>query len=192
MRTLSRHGFTGPRKSRGQMTSIELAIVVAIIAIIVAGIVYFVAQARSEHKVTNAVSNLSFITQKAQGLYGQSATGFGGGTFPSDLISNGVIPQSLVNGANVVSPFGGAVTFTAANLYGTDDGLDINYAAVPTGSECSTFVQNGSRFATKAEVGGTTVMDKTAGTALSPTALGTACDSATGNSVAVDMVIGRG
>lgn len=174
-------------RSRGQM-SIEFAIVIALASLVLGGIIYYVFVGRNGTKVNDAVASLTTMVSNAETLYSRNSAGFNG-VSDDVLINNGAVPKTMQQGTTISNQFGGAVTVASTNLYGTDDGLSITYAAVPPDS-CSDFVQRIQSSFKQITVGSTSVKDVTTGAnALDIPTLGTACN--TGGNVDLTLVAGR-
>lgn len=171
----------GKKKQLGQF-SIELALTIAIGAIVLAGIIYYVTKGRHNEEVNTEASNLTTMIGGAQKLYGSDPTAFASVTAAA-LINNGVVPSSEVNGTAITSSFGTPITVAPATLYTANDAISFTYG-VPPGL-CSDFVTSSAGNLAKITVGGTTVLDSTASKPLNEAALGTACSGSAGANVAV-------
>lgn len=184
----TRSSATSPRrKQRGQM-SVEQAISIAIAALILAGIIYYVTKGRHNVQVNSESSNVTSIIAGAQKLYGQDPSSYANVTAAA-LISNGVVPPSEVNGNAISSSFGTPVTVAPATCYQANDCLALTYQVDP--GLCSDFVTSVAGNLTKVSVGGTVVKDATAGTNLAAAALGTACSGTNGAKVPVILTASR-
>lgn len=175
------------RKQAGQM-SIEQAITVAIIALILGGIIYYVNKSRHESQINSEAANATTIIAGAQKLYGQDPTAFAAIT-ASALINNGVVPPSEVQGNTISSSFGTPVTVAPATCYQANDCLALTYQVDP--AQCSDFATSVAGNLAKLSVGGVVVKDSTAGTALAAAALGTACSGTAGAKVPMILTASR-
>ncbi|MGH8159363.1 MAG: type 4 pilus major pilin [Rhodanobacter sp.] len=169
----------GKRKQLGQM-SVEQAIAIAIAALVLAGIIYYVTVGRHNVQVNSESANLTSIVAGTQKLYGQDPTSYANVTAAA-LINNGVVPTSEVNGTAIESSFGTPITVAPATCYQANDCVAFTYQVDP--NLCSDFVTAVSGNLAKVSVGGTVVKDSTAGTAMAAAALGTACSSTNGAKV---------
>lgn len=165
-----------------------MALAIAIGAIILAGVIYYVTRGRHNAQINAEASNLTTIIGGAQKLYGSDPTAFANVT-ASALINNGVIPSGEVNGTTITSSFGTPITVAPATLYNTNDGIALTYGVSP--SLCSDFVTSVAGNLAKVTVAGTPVLDATAGTVLSEAALGTACSGTAGANVPLVLTAGR-
>jgi len=167
------------RRQRGQ-AAIEYAIYIAIAAIVLAGIIYFINQARHRAQMNTEISNVTSIVQSTQKLYRGSPNGYSG-VDATVLINNGVIPDTMVSGGNsILSAFGTPVTVSPTSVYGTNDGIQFNYQVSP--SQCSDFIQGVAPLFAKITVG-SAVKDVTTGTMLDPAQLGSQCQASSSNKV---------
>ena len=176
------------KQAQGQI-SIEYVIVIALVALALAGIIYYFTKGRNESLVNSESSALTSMIGAAQKLYNGNANGYNGIT-AAILIQNGAVPDSEVNGTSIVSGFGTPVTVAAATLYNTDDAVEFSYNVPP--ANCSAFVQSMQSNAAKIEVAGTAVKDVTAGTtSVDPTTLGTDCSGTGGAQVPINFYATR-
>ena len=174
-------------RQAGQM-SIEMAITIAIAAVVLAGIIYYVTKGRHNAQINSESSNATTIIAGAQKLYGQDPSAFANITAAA-LIQNGVVPPSEVQGNALLSSFGTPITVGPATCYQANDCMALTYQVDP--SLCSDFATSVASNLTKLSVGGTVVKDSTAGQALTAAALGTACSSTAGAKVPMILTASR-
>lgn len=180
--------FSTSKRQRGQL-SVEFVGVIALVALVLAGIAYYLYQGRMQTKTNTAISALSTAVGGAQRLYNSDPDGYTGVT-NTVLIDNKIIPDSMVQGTgSIISNLGGAVTVTPA---GTNDSrISFAYAAVDD-TACSDFILGVEQWFYTIQVGATTVKDTdpSAGTPviLDAAALGTACNT---TNPAVTFIAGR-
>jgi hypothetical protein len=173
-------------RQRGQST-IDFVIYVGLAALVLGGMAYYQFTGRTQAKVNDAISGLNSMVGKTQALYSSSANGFSGISVAA-LIGNGAVPASMVKGTAIYSQFGTPVDVASANIYGSSDGVQFTYQAVPEGA-CSDFVQGAQSWFSKVQVGSSVIKSMKDGTSFNPASLGTAC-SATSN-VTIVFVAGR-
>lgn len=169
------------RKQQG-FTLIELAIVLAIAAII--GILIFMRMTKVQNAniANNESSNLAMMVSDARTKF--SNQGDYAGVSAAVLINNGLVPQTMVSGATIKTGWGTGVTVAPSNLNGTaNDGIKFTYT-VPK-KNCSDFVTGAAAAVSKITIGTTVVKNAPAGSStLDMTALGTACDASAAGTVA--------
>lgn len=175
------------RRSHGQAI-LEYLGYIALAALALGGIVYFITKGRQNTVVQNESSSFSDWVTGTQKLYSSDPSGFTNVTAAA-LINNGIVDsKKVVNGA-ITSGFGTPVTVAPANLYGTNDGVAFTYGVPP--ENCSAFAQSVAPSLAKMTVAGTVVMDVTAGTALNAATLGTQCKSTGGSNVPMVLTASR-
>lgn len=138
------------RKQRG-FTLVELAVVLAIIVLALAGII-------ARQRATNQTAQVQSETGNLQAVMGKVNSTFAGrtdytGATTAFLLAQGAFPTSMVNGANVVNTWNGAVTVAPG---AGNTSVDITYGGVPT-SACIELVANASRSYRTVTVGVTAV-----------------------------------
>ncbi|MEJ6002642.1 type 4 pilus major pilin [Paucibacter soli] len=126
------------RKQRG-FTLVELAVVVAIIVAAAAGII-------ARRNATNQTAMIQTESGNLTAILGKVNSTFAGrsnysGVNTALLLSQGAFPTSMVDGANVVNIWQGAVTVAAG---AGNTSVDITYNGVPS-SACIELVANTSR-----------------------------------------------
>lgn len=107
------------------------------------------------------------------------------------LINLGIVPETMVQGTNIVSGWNTPVTVAATNLYGTaGDGIEFTFT-VPR-DQCADFVTNAAGSTARVRVGGTVVKDTPNGVnTIDVGALATQCDARAAGNVAVALAQGR-
>lgn len=181
--------FSSSKRQLGQL-SVEFVGVIALVALVLAGIAYYLFVGRIQTKTNTAISALSTSVGGAQRLYNNDPDGYTGVT-NQVLIDNKVIPDAMVQGAGtIVSSLGGAVTVTPA---GTNDSrIQFAYAAVDDDA-CSDFVMGVEQWFYTISVNGATVkdVDPTQATPvpLDAATLGTQCSGS--NNPAITFIAGR-
>lgn len=181
------------RRSRHQQLgqiSIEYVVVIGLVAIALAGMVWFFTTGRVSTKVDATVKGVSFMLTKAQGLYMNDPTMFTN-VSATALINNGAVPDSM-NGTTVInSPFGGTIAVTPAAVFGGAAGSGIQFVIpqVPTAG-CSDLVSGLASAAVNVTVGTTVIRSNGSNVANYANTLGTAC-SAGGGNTSVTLVAGR-
>lgn len=168
-------GFS--RVNQKGLTLIELLIALVIGATILFGVFYVAQVVSQKSKVSDAVQSMNTIVADTSSLY--QSVGNYSGVSASALINNGKIPASMVSGTTIQNQFGGTITPTAVPFNGgINNAVQYSYTNVPKDS-CSSMVQALSGTFDRIVVGGTTVLDKGAGTLagnqLNVNGLGTAC-----------------
>lgn len=177
------------RKQRGQM-SIEYIVIIALVAIVLAGMVYFFTVGRVATKVDNTVKGVSYALTKAQALYMNDPQMFTNVSATS-LINNGGVPDSLNGGTVINSPFGGTIDVAPAAVYGGAAGSGIQFVIpqVPS-TGCSDLVNGLSSAFVNVTVGTTVIRSNGTNVANYADTLGTACKAGSGNT-SLTLVAGR-
>lgn len=181
------HHLNARKQQKGQM-SIELAIVVAIVVLILAGIIYYTTQGRKGTKLNSEASAMTAIVGATQKLYNADPNGYAN-VAAQDLINNGVIPASMVVAGAITSGFGTPITVAPATLYNAGDGVAFSEAVSP--DDCSAYVQAVASDFAKITVAGTAVKDSTANQALTAATLGTQCSGTNGANVPLVLTASR-
>ncbi len=174
-----------PRKQRGFIISVLLALVVgAIIAVI------FYNQYSDSNKkvrVEAAVGEITPIIASAQKVYG-SVNQYGAVT-TAIAVRTGVIPERMRVGTGTTAQnrYYGAVTFTPATITTANDSLTLGYDRVAK-DDCQELVINLIPLARRIQVGTTDV--KPADAQINVATLATACDAAATS--LLNVTFGRG
>lgn len=177
------------RSQRGQM-SIEYIVVIGMVAIALAGMVWYFTSGRIGGKVDTTVKGVSFILTKAQGLYSNDPAMFTN-VSATALINNGAVPDSMNGGTVINSPFGGTIPVTPAAVFGGAAGSGIQFVIpqVPA-SGCSDLINGLASAFVNVTVGTTVIRNNGTNAANYANTLGTAC-SAGGGNTSVTLVAGR-
>jgi major structural subunit of bundle-forming pilus len=168
------------RRKRG-VTLIEAAMVLAILAVIIAGIMIFYTNADGSRKTSATVSELGAIQQGIRSLYSGQATFTG--LSDTVLINTEALPSKMISGTTIRHSHNGTVTVAAANAGGgTASGFSVQMTNVPSDA-CSRMVtQDLGRGLYSVEVGGTTRSIAGTPPPFDPGTAGTAC-SASANTI---------
>lgn len=184
------HRFNSSKnKQRGQQQ-----IIAGVLALVLIGIgLYFAVThflgAKDTQASQGATSDLVTMIGNVQKTYQNVSAGYTGVT-AAVLINNGDVPSELVSGTNILSPFGATpITIASATLYTAGDAISFTVQVPP--ANCSDFANTMSTNVAKMTVGGTTIVDSTAGTQLTPDTLGTACAAGAGAQVPVVLIASR-
>jgi len=117
------------RRQRGA-TLIEIATVLAIVALVIAGVLAIYTNAETSRKTSEALGQVANIQQAVRSLYGGQATFTG--LNASALISSNHVPQKMVAGTTLRHAFNGPITIAPANPGGvTDGGFQVSFGQVP-------------------------------------------------------------
>ena len=178
------------RRTAGGFTLIEFGIVVALLAVAAMGIYTLYNNKKDSSIASSEAQMFTMMAADAQSRF--SAQGSYTGANAQSLISNGVVPNTMVNeGANqIITRWNTPVDVAPASLYGTANaGLQFTYS-VPA-KACSDFVSQAQATATVVVVGGRSVKDAQtdSSAALDVAGLGPACG--TSGSTNVVMTISR-
>lgn len=174
-------------RQRGQM-SIEFVIVIGLVALVLGGIVYYLAKGRTASKVNDATAGITAMLTNTQSLYANDPSGYSTITAQA-LIDNGAVPDKMVNGTTITSPFGGPVTVASSTVFGGPAGSGVTFTinSVPSAA-CSDFVNGIAASFVNVKVGTSDVRTNGSNVAGYVAALGTACKAA---NVAVALTAGR-
>lgn len=116
------------KTARKGLTLIEAAMVLAILALVVAGIMLFYTSANSSRLTTKALGDLGNIQQSVRSLYGGQASYTG--LTNQVLIDAKALPSSMVSGTTLRHAFNGTVSVAAATVGGVD-GFSVTFTNVP-------------------------------------------------------------
>jgi major structural subunit of bundle-forming pilus len=105
------------RKQRGQkgLSLIEASMVLALSAVVVAGVMMYYQGAAENNRVKDAQAELGAIQATMNNLSGGTSDYNGIGS--AQLVKSKGIPNSFKSGSNIVSPFGSASVSGATNSY---------------------------------------------------------------------------
>lgn len=87
-------------KQKGAFLGLDLMMVLAIVAILIAAAVWIGSQVVDRNRTKSEIENLSLIVQKTQELYAQDATY--DGLNPQVLINTGSLPPAIVSGGTKI------------------------------------------------------------------------------------------
>lgn len=131
---IGRSGRRGGRVARNPrergLTLIEAATVLAILAIVVAGIMVLYRNADMSRKTTAALNQLNTIQSAISTLYsGQSTYS---GLTAAALTDSQALPSGMINGSTIRHAFNGVVNIAPADIGGgTGSGFEIEFTNVP-------------------------------------------------------------
>lgn len=122
------------RALQAGFTVVEMMVVLAIGAVLIAGAVYGYQMVYTS-KAQNEMKYLDQAMECSRNVYANQAN-FAGAAIAT-LVNNNCFPASLAVGkatatATVNNSFGGAITVAAVNLNGTNDGLEITIPGLPS------------------------------------------------------------
>lgn len=170
------------RRQRG-FSFVELIIVIAVIMIMIGGIfaaknkLFASNKAQTETRRTTQMA--ADITAFYQGLGRNNYAGVSNAI----VIANGLVPQEMINGPNLINAWTGQVTVSSVSLgAGTDNAVNIQHTNVPQ-EECTKMVSGTAQNAAQVTAGGAVVKAFGAAAAVDPAALGAACANPTANTL---------
>lgn len=180
--------FHGRKQQRG-MGLLDMAIWLVIVAGVAAFIFYLVGVIQGRRASADEAQNLNLMMTDTRTKFGEQ--GSFNGVSPQVLIQLGVVPKSMINGANIRSKWNTDVAVAAVALHGAaGDGIEFTYT-LPR-ENCAEFVTAGAGSAARVTVGGTVVKNIPGGiNTLQTATLGTSCDANAGGNVAVAFAQGR-
>lgn len=175
------------RKRQAGMGLMDIILWVALVAIVIAGIMYFAKQAMGSVKAGSEVQYFASMLNDAKKKFGEQGT-FTGVT-ANVMIQSGSVPSKMINGTAIRSSWGTPITVASANYNsGTNNAVSFTYS-VPQVA-CSDFSAAAGSSVARATVGGTVVKDVAAGkSTIDVAALNAACAAGTAN-VAVVLIDG--
>lgn len=176
-------------KRQGGFSLIELAIVIAIVAILLFLVYSRLSKVQNARIANDEASNFTQMMTDVRTRF--STQGTFAGVTPKVLIDNGIVPQAMIKGATISTSWNTTVGVAPATFVAADDAVAMTYT-VPR-EQCSDFVTASSPSAAKITVGATVVKNvpATPQVDLTIAALGTACDASTGGTVAIELEQGR-
>ncbi|UDM18822.1 type 4 pilus major pilin [Vogesella sp. XCS3] len=176
---ISRIAFKSAKRSslkkQAGFDLVQISVAVAIIAFIMAIAFLAVPTVMTNIKVNAETGDIQQSVSNAARVSGSGAdlTGLNAAA----AINLKLPPPDRISGTNIMNRFGGTVTWGLSNLYGTNDGIAVTSSGYNSDA-CAKLVPNVQAMFAKITIGTTVVKDITAGTALTATALGTACNAA--------------
>lgn len=108
------------------LSAIEIVLIALAGLILIGGALYYFTVFRADNDMNDALSDVSTVAGNVQSWYSGQGGNFAGLSNTAGISAN-VFPQSMVNGANVTDPWGGAVTLQAD----ASQGFDVIFANVP-------------------------------------------------------------
>lgn len=154
IRPLSREHLAKRQKERG-FTLMETLLVIAIVAVVIAGAFALYNVAMSDSDVNQSVSEVQSISTRIQKAYNVSGSPYSSLTTQAG-INIGVFPEGMIRGTTVYNTWNGMVTLT-----GTATTFTITYTNVPQ-SSCASFA------ASSGNIGESLVQVAVNGTGITP------------------------
>ena len=114
------------RKNRG-LTLMEVAMVLAIIGIIIAGALLYFNTANTSQKITSSLAQLAQIQQSVRTLYSGQANYSGLTT--ALIAQSDALPASMISGSTISHAFNAGVTVTANTTSSTN--FDVVFSGLP-------------------------------------------------------------
>lgn len=163
------------RRMRG-LTLIEAATVLAILAIVVAGIMVLYRNAETSRKTTAALNQLNTIQSGVNTLYSGQSTFTG--VSAAAIANSQALPASMVSGTTIKHAFNGVVNIAPADIGGgTASGYSIEFTNVPKDPCVKMITFDLGRGLYSVSVGGTTRSQAGTPPPFDPAAANTACSS---------------
>lgn len=172
------------KAKKGIALSLELLLVVGVVAIILYVVVTNMMTTGNKLDVASASSQLTQMTKDTQKLY--KKVGVFTTVSPTTLLDNKVVPEDMRAGAIIVDSWNGTVAVAPATDTIADDSFTITLPSVPQ-EVCSGFVTAAQAAFYNISVAGTDVKTKTV--PIDPTVLGTQCNA--GATSAIIFTAGR-
>ena len=118
------------KTARRGLTLIEAAMVLAILALVIAGIMLFYTQANSSRLTTAALNDLAAVQQTVRSLYGGQAQYTGVTT--AIIADSKNLPAKMTSGSTLRHSFNGTIIIAAADAgAGTGSGFSVEFSNVP-------------------------------------------------------------
>lgn len=118
------------RTANRGLTLIEAAMVLAILALVVAGIMLFYQNANTSRQTTNALNDLAAVQQQVRSLYGGQPS-FAGIT-PELIANSKALPARMVSGTTLRHSFNGQILIAPANAGGgAGSGFQVTFQNIP-------------------------------------------------------------
>lgn len=160
---------------RKGLTLIEAAMVLAILALVIAGIMLFYTQANSSRLTTAALNDLAAVQQTVRSLYGGQSEYTGITT--AIIADSKNLPSKMTSGSTLRHSFNGSITIAAADAGGgTGSGFSVEFANVPKEACVKMLSSDLGRGLYSA--GASTVRNQTSGLPFSPTQATASCNTA--------------
>lgn len=169
------------RRGQGGFSFVELIIVIAVIMIMIGGVFAaknkLFASNKAQIETRRATQIAADITSYYQGLGRNSYAGIANQV----AIDNGLVPQEMVSGADLLNSWAGTVTIAPTNLgAGVNNAVQLTYTNVPR-EECTKMVAGTAQNAAQVQVNGQVVKAFGAAVAVDPAVLGQRCNDPTAN-----------
>jgi Tfp pilus assembly protein PilE len=180
------HSHLPRRRAQAGLTLLELALVLLVGAILIAGAVLLYSQNLRSTSINANVQAIQSISGKIKQKYG--VLGQYGDITTANAAQNGIFGDLRVVGSNTaVTPFSTQITVAPATLSATNDSVLLTWPGTPS-AQCSDIVVGVQSALRQISVGNTEV--KALDTrAVDITALGAACEAA--DTVTLQMWVGR-
>lgn len=176
------------RKKQGGFSLIELAIVIAIVAILLFLVYQRLSKVQNSRIAGDEASNYTQIATDVRTRFGSQ--GDFAGITPKILIDNGIVPQAMIKGATISTSWNTTVAVAPAQFTVANDAFAMTYT-VPR-EQCSDFVTATAPAAARVTVGAEVVKNVPGSVnQINMATLGTACDASAGGTVAVKLEQGR-
>lgn len=175
--------------NQGGFLSVELGLVLLVVAILVVGAVALYSNNLRQTSIGSNITDVQNIASVAKANYGNSNQY--GSVTTAIAVRSHIVPAPLRDGtaATATNKFGAAITFTPANGTGTNDLLTLTWGNVPS-SQCAEIVTGSEGAMRRITVAGTVV--KPLDGKLAIDTLSTACEANTSDgNVTVLFDIGR-
>lgn len=178
--TMSKYKALARKRREQGLTLIEASMVLALSAVVVAGVMLYYQSASDNNRLQNAVGELGSVQTAVQTLYAGSSVYTGLTT--AMLAGNAAIPPNLQNGASIYTPWGASTSVTLGTEKAgtvTDGFYTVTFAGVPQGDCMAMGSQTlGAQLVGVAYNGGTTYKAPT------PVNAQAGCTDATSNTIA--------
>jgi Tfp pilus assembly protein PilE len=177
------------RTHQGGFLSVELGLVLLVVAILIVGAVALYSNNLRQTSIGSNITDIQNIASVAKANYGNSNQY--GSVTTAIAVRSHIVPATLRNGnlATATNKFGTAITFVSANGTGTNDLLTLTWGNVPS-SQCAEIVTGSEGSMRRITVAGTVV--KPLDGKLAVDTLSTACEANTSDgNVVVLFDIGR-
>lgn len=118
------------RSARRGLTLIEAAMVLAILALVVAGVMLFYTNANTSRQTTAAIGELAAVQQAVRSLYGGQPTY--SGVSASLIASSKALPARMTSGSTLRHSFNGQIDIAEASAGGgVGSGFQVTFRNVP-------------------------------------------------------------
>lgn len=163
--------------SRRGLTLIEAAMVLAILALVVAGIMLFYTQANTSRQTTAALGELAAVQQAVRGLYGGQSSYTG--ITNAALVNTDAMPQRMIaTGGTLRHSFNGLVNVTAGDAgAGAGSGFQVEFTNVPSDACSRMLTSDLGRGLFSVSAGGQTRSQAATPPPFDPAGAGAACSS---------------